>query len=221
MENKVVLGLDDIEVQNTTLEEIDAESINLVGLYVDGSGSMHQHVKEMQRALLEFKDALTHSKEKDEILIARGDFNNTIKVGGYKKIGEFETGYNADGMTALYDVIVEGKEKLVQYMAHLRQSGMRVKAVFAVFSDGEDTCSKNSVSAATKAIQYLNDNEIVTAFISFGGDADDIAQQLNFKNILKSDGTASELRKAFACLSSSVITASKSVIAPVDDFFTI
>jgi len=216
-----ILGLDDIEEQNTTLEEIDSEVVNLIFVGIDASGSMFRFESDMQASLVEFKGAIENSKEADEILAARATFNSKINVGGYKKITEFDTDYSADGMTALFDVIVDGKEKLIQYMTHLRQSGMRVKAVFSIFSDGEDNCSKNSLGAAAKAIQYLNDNEIVTAFITFGDDAEGIAQQLNFKNNLKSNGNSSELRKAFNCLSKSVIATSKSVVNPnPGDFFT-
>jgi len=221
MENTQVLGLDDIEVQNTSLEEIDSESINLIFVGIDCSGSMYKFEPDMKKSLSEFKDAITHSKEQDEMLMARGDFSSNYTVGGYKKVSEFDIDYDADGTTVLYDIIVDGKDKLDQYMKYLRQSGMRVKAVFSIFSDGEDNGSRNSMANAAKAIQYLNDNEIVTAFISFGGQADNIAQQLGFKNILKSDGTASELRKAFNCLSKSVISTSKSVIVPVNSFFDI
>lgn len=221
MAETVVLGIDDIEVQNTTLEEIDSESVNLIFVGIDGSGSMTPFVSDMGAALANFKDAIAKSKEADEILVARADFSDNISVGGYKKITDLVTSYSASSLTALYQVITEGADKLTQYMEHLKRSGMRVKAVFAIFSDGENTVGGVSMASAAQAVQRLNEGEIVTAFISFGGGADSIAKSLNFKNILKSDGTASELRKAFACLSKSVVSASKSVTAPVNDFFNV
>jgi len=66
----------------------------------------------------------------------------------------------------------------------------------------------------------LNKQEITTAFISFGAGAKQEADRLGFKNILNiTNSNASELRKAFNCLSKSVIEASKSVVAKDDDFF--
>ena len=186
---------------------------------VDCSGSMYQFENDMRKALRDFQEALINSKEADEILIARADFADRISVGRYKKISEFATNYDASGMTALNDTIVEGVEKLDQYRSFLKQEGMRVKAVFAIFSDGEDTSSRHSVAEARQKIEYLNNEEIVTAFISFGGGATQSAKDLKFKNILDVSSSASELRKAFNCLSKSVIENSKSAVDNTDDFF--
>lgn len=218
-EEMVIDGLDDIEVENTSVDEIDSENINLIFVGIDCSGSMYQFESDMRKALRDFQEALINSKEADEILIARADFADRINVGGYKKISEFATNYNAVGMTALNDTIVEGVDKLNQYRNFLKQEGMRVKAVFAIFSDGEDTSSRHSVAEARQKIEYLNNEEIVTAFISFGGGATQSAKDLKFKNILDVSSSASELRKAFNCLSKSVIENSKSAVDNTDDFF--
>lgn len=213
-------GLDDIEVENTAVDELDSESINLIFLGIDESGSMSIYIAEMQNCLSEFKKALMESKEADEILLARADFSGTTKIGGYKKISEFDTGFTTYGCTAMYDTIVEGTNKLKDYRKFLKDQGMRVKSVFAVFGDGLDNASRNDFSATKQAIKSLNDEEITTAFISFGGQATQIAKDLGFRNILDVASSASELRKAFNCLSKSVIESSKSVLDD-DDFFQI
>ena len=75
---------------------------------------------------------------------------------------------------------------------------------------------------AKSCIESLNKKEITTAFISFGGGATQTAKDLGFRNILDVASSASELRKAFNCLSKSVIESSKSVLADDgDDFFQI
>ena len=215
-----ILGMDEIEIENTSVEEIDNESVNLIFVGIDGSGSMYPFVSDMKFSLNEFKNALLDSKEVDEILVARADFADYINVGGYKKVSDFDIAYSSNGMTALYDVIVEGSEKLTNYITFLKNQGMRVKAVFAIFSDGDNTSSRNVISDAKRSIQTLNNEEITTAFISFGGGATSIAKQLDFKNILDVKSSASELRKAFNCLSKSVIESSKNVVNKTDDFFT-
>ncbi|MDE7478281.1 MAG: hypothetical protein K2M91_10080 [Lachnospiraceae bacterium] len=214
-------GLDDIEIENTSVEEIDSENINLIFLGIDQSGSMDAFRNDMMHSLKEFKDALINSKEAEEILVARADFEDTITVGGYKKISEFDTAFRAGGCTAMYDAVTEGTGKLKDYRQYLKDQGVRVKAVFAIFSDGLDNSSKSSFSEAKKAVNFLNDEEITTAFISFGGEAVKEAKDLGFRNILDVTSSASELRKAFDCLSKSVIESSKSVVADGDDFFQI
>lgn len=216
-------GLDEIEVENTAVDDLDSENINLIFLGIDESGSMTQYIGDMQNCLQEFKTALTDSKEADEILVARADFSDTINIGGYKKISEFDTGFATCGMTAMYDTIVDGSQKLREYRKFLKEQGMsRVKAVFAIFSDGEDNLTKYGFSGAKQAISELNGEEITTAFISFGGAATQTAKDLGFRNILDVASSASELRKAFNCLSKSVIESSKSVMSDdADDFFQI
>lgn len=214
-------GLDDIEIENTSVEEIDSENINLIFLGIDQSGSMSSFSNDMKHSLNEFKDALTNSKEADEILVARANFEDSIDIGGYKKIDEFDTAFRAGGCTAMYDAITKGTEKLKEYRQYLKDQGVRVKAVFAIFSDGLDNSSCSGFSDAKRSIEFLNNEEITTAFISFGGEATNEAKNLGFRNILDVTSSASELRKAFNCLSKSVIESSKSVVADGDDFFQI
>lgn len=214
-------GLDEIELDNTPVDDLESENINLIFVGIDGSGSMYPFENDMKACLQEFKSALIDSKEADEILIARADFSNYATVGGYKKISEFETDFKAFGSTAMFDTICDGVDKLTEYRKFLRDQGVRVKAVFAIFSDGEDNASKKDRGDAKQAVKFLNDEEITTAFISFGGTATSIAQNLGFRNILDVKSSASELRKSFNCLSKSVIESSKSVVADEDDFFQI
>lgn len=214
-------GLDEIEAENTAVDELESENINLIFLGIDESGSMGRWLSDMKNCLSEFKTALSESKEADEILVARADFADNCRIGGYKKISEFGTSFTFGGMTALYDTICQGTEKLMDYRKFLKDQGVRVKAVFAIFSDGEDTMN-GDFSAAKSAVANLNSEEITTAFISFGGAATQTAKDLGFRNILDVASSASELRKAFNCLSKSVIESSKSVLpGGGDDFFTV
>ena len=214
-------GLDEIEIENTAVDELESENINLIFLGIDESTSMDQYTNEMKNCLKEFKTALSESKEADEILVARADFSNIVSIGGYKKISEFDTQFRTIGATAMYDTIVDGSEKLMEYRKFLKEQGVRVKAVFAIFSDGLDNVSHHDYGETKKAVEYLNKEEITTAFISFGGAAKQAAKGLGFRNILDVASSASELRKAFNCLSKSVIESSRSVLADEDDFFQV
>lgn len=215
----VIDGLEEIEMENTAIDDLESENVNLMFLGIDQSGSMSSYTHDMKTSLANFKSALTNSKEADEILVARADFNSRIDIGGYKKIDEFNTDFSAHGMTSLYDVIVDGTNKLQEYKTFLKEQGVRVKAVMAIFSDGEDTSSQNGFSNAKRCIEELNNAEVTTAFISFGSASLQIAKDLGFKNILDVQSSESELRNAFDCLSKSVIESSKTVLPDGDDFF--
>jgi uncharacterized protein YegL len=222
MNNNEISGIDEvqIEMENTPLDDLETEFVNLIFVGIDGSGSMKIFTQDMQNALVDFKESLTNSKDAEGILVARADFGNgVIDVRGYKKIDSFETDYFAEGSTPLYDVIVEGTKRLLDYKDFLRKNGSRVKAVFAIFSDGQDYLSKNTFGDAKLKIEELNKQEITTAFISFGNDAKDIANQLGFHNELTVGNSATELRKAFNVLSKSVIDSSKSVVPDGSNFF--
>lgn len=221
-DNEIIVdGLTDVEAFNTSVDAIDSENINLIFVGIDTSGSMDPYTDDMKHSLKEFKDALSNSKEKDEILVARADFSNSVNINGYKKIDEFDTSFTSNDMTAMYDAITTGTEKLKEYRKFLKDSGMRVKAVFAIFSDGLENFSKSSFNEAKTAVKWLNEEEITTAFIAFGGESTDTAKELGFKNIMNTSASASELRKAFNCLSKSVIASSKSVLSDEDDFFKV
>lgn len=213
-------GLNDIEAENTSVDDLESENVNLMMIGIDCSGSMGHYTSDMMQCLADFKDALNNSKEVNEILVARADFNDAVNIGGYKAIDEFDTKFYASGCTAMYDTIVKGSEKMLEYRKYLRDQGVRVKCVFAIFSDGYENGSRYAnVSAAKKAIENLNNEEITTAFISFGDEAKVEAQRLGFMNLLEVGSSASELRKAFNCLSKSVIESSKSVVSDGDAFF--
>lgn len=210
---------DEIEEQNTSIDDLESENVNLMMIGIDRSGSMMRYRQDMIQCLLDFKNALSDSKDSNEILVARVDFDDSIDASGYKNIQEFDTNYAAGGCTAMYDAIMEGSKKMLEYRQYLRDQGVRVKCVFAIFSDGYDNESSVSMSAARQAVEHLNDLEITTAFISFGSDAKNEAQKLGFMNLLEVGSSASELRRAFNCLSKSVIESSKSVVADGDAFF--
>ncbi len=217
-ETMTIDGLDRIELENTSIMEIDSENINLIFVGIDRSGSMGRFAQDMIKALTDFRDALQTSGEADEILVARADFAADVSVGGYKRIAEFDTSYDTGGCTALYDVVTLGTEKLKAYRDFLKKEGMRVRAVFAVFSDGRNTVG-NNFAGARQALAYLKQEEITTAFVSFGGEAVQTANDLGFQNILDVGSSASELRKAFQCLSRSVIEYSKTVLPVGENFF--
>lgn len=222
MENmQEVEGLDDIEMDNTPVDDLDTENVSLIFTAFDGSGSMYPHISDMKQCLKKFRQALQDSKQADEILLARADFASDINVGGYKPVDQLDTNFNAGGCTVLYDVIVEGVEKLLKYRQFLKDQSMRVKAVFAVFSDGEENGSCHDLGEAKDAIAKLNKEEITTAFISFGSGAQAEAKKLGFRNLLTVNSSASDLRKAFDRLSKSVIESSKTAIPDGEDFFKV
>ncbi len=208
----------DIEKFNTPVDSIEQAEVMLLFVGIDTSSSMEDYESSMHKALQDFKESMQDSKEEDQILIARANFNGEVDIAGYKSIHQFDTSYNPDGMTSLYDCICIGSEKMLEYMTMLKKNGMHVRGVFSIFSDGVDNNSSNSISKAQIALNNLKKKEIATAIICFGSEAEGIGQSLDFKNILEVSSSPSELRKAFNVLSKSAIATSKAAGA-ADDVF--
>lgn len=213
--------LDDLELMNTPIEELQTEEVVLIFLGIDASGSMQIYERVMQEELEKFKRSIEQSKENERILVARADFSDFLIIRGYKKVDDVDTDYKTYNSTRLYDTIVDGSKGLFEYMEYLRSQGMRVRAVFSIFSDGQENDSKASRAQTKRVVEDLKKAEIVTAFIAFGEDALDEAMRLNFQNMLEVGRSESELRMAFNQLSRSSISHSKSSSTSTDDFFQI
>jgi len=214
----IILGLDDID--NVEVEELETEDVNLIHLGIDCSSSMTGFKSMMNKELEKFKLEIGGSSASDQILIARSNFSDDLEIGGYQKVVDLETDYILGQMTVLYDTIVNGSTEMLKYIDELKSQGMRVNAVFAIFSDGEDTKSKSSISEAKQSILELNKREIITAYMEFGSVAAGMGTKIGFRNVLKTGGSGDELRQMFGILTTSVIQHSQlSVPSQDDDFF--
>jgi hypothetical protein len=210
-------GLDEIEVENTAVESLVVNDVTIMLLEIDSSGSMDDYTGVMKLELENFKNAVAGSPEKDRILVARADFSDFVNVEGYKKIGDFKTEFVPSARTRLYDAIVDGGNKLIQYVDYLSLNGVRVKAVLAVFSDGLDNLSQNTLRGAAGVVKSLKEREVVTVFVSFG-ESTGVAKNLGFKNVLGLGRSNDELKRAFNVLGQGIVAQSAAPRPKVDDF---
>jgi len=214
MSNIQQIDLPEVGIPVIPVDALDSEEAYVVFLAIDASGSMDSYVMIMQQALGSFKDAILNSKDAREFLICRCDFHdrfNNSQMTGYAKLEDMETLYQTYGMTPLFDAIVNGKETFMKYRQLLLDGGERVRGAFVVFSDGLNNNSFASESQARKAIEDLKQSEIVTAFIGFGDEAQNIGANLGFKNVMESNADGHVLRGIFSVLSKSLSQNSKRV----------
>lgn len=117
-----------------------------VGLVVDHSGSMQPKLAQVVAAARAFVQS---SNPEDQMFVV--NFNETVSLGLPDTIPftndatELEHAISnapATGMTALYDAVAEGMEKL--------QAGSREKKVLLVVSDGGDNASAHSLDDVLK-----------------------------------------------------------------------
>ena len=211
---------------NINVNALEVENVNLISVLIDISGSMDKYASDMQQAIAEFKKALEQSKEVDEILLSRIDFDSSFNKDGYKPVAAFNTGYSTGGTTNLYAPLDWAITNQLQYEKTLKASGTRVKSVIAVFTDGDDIDSTQSEKDRVRDIvkNYIGSEKMIV-WIAFGSGGITEAKTMNIPDnrIYQSSASASELRKAFQCLSKSVKAFSQSATAPSAqaDFFTL
>ncbi len=76
---QVIDGLDEVEITNTSIDEIDSENINLILSESTSLVLWEMYERDMVKALSDFKDALINSKECDEILVAKEQTSPTVQ----------------------------------------------------------------------------------------------------------------------------------------------
>ena len=204
---------------NLPIDEIENERQTLVNLVIDCSGSMSGYVQTMVGCLESFKQAIKNSKQEDEMLVAitRFGIRSGVEYEGYQLVNSMSTSYSADGMTPLYDAVCGVQERLYDgqdngYMEELVQEGIKVKGIVVILSDGCENDSKyHDLQDSRRAIDLLCKQEIIVAFVAFGGEARDEADRLGVdpQNIMETDASESELRRIFDIVSKSAISASK------------
>lgn len=196
---------------NIDLEDIENDHMYLMGIVQDCSGSMNVFSSEMKQAMNNFVKSVKDSKQDDEMLVSITNFSDNVVSSGFQNVSNISTDFNAYGCTALYDAIFVAAKQVTDYMDQLNESGVRTRAGLVIFSDGYDNVSAKGISDAARVISELVSKEIVVAFVSFGNDADGIAESLGVSkgNILKTNATASDLRKVWGIISKSAISSSK------------
>ena len=195
VDNVTIEGLDETYATNMDIDDVVSPSIMLVDFLIDGSGSMDTYERTMCECLEHYKEAISNSKQADEMLVSKTVFESTITTGGYVQPEDFNTDYSAGGCTRLYDAIIDRRQRMLEYMKQLKDNGTNARACLVILTDGEDYGSQYRASDARQAIQE--------AF----GVADSIGVKKN--NVKEVSNDESELRRVIDLVSKSAISASK------------
>lgn len=221
LDEVVIDGLDETYAANANVDDVAYPTILLVDFIIDGSGSMSVFEAEMRDCLQHYKSSICNSKQSDEMLVSKTIFNEKIQTGGYVAPEDLNTDYDTDGVTRLYDAIIERRQRMLDYKEQLENNGTNVRACMIMLSDGEDNASNQRAGDARKAIENLHSKEIVVAFIAFGQEAFGVADQIGVKpkNVKEVTNDESELRRIIDLVSKSAISASKKASsgAAIDD----
>ncbi len=222
-----------------SLDQLATNEVTLAMNIIDMSGSMSPHAADLMRAYNDhYLAAMEGSAAAEDILVSTILFDSDVQLlHGYVNLQDAPRltpqEYAPYGATALYDAIAGGLTNMVLYAQQLRQSGVMVRCIVAVYSDGEDNSSKQRARDIKRTAQELLKQEIYTlAFVGFvagqqqigfrpSGQPDPVQQmadEIGFPEALQAGLNAAELRRIFHLASMSTVRVSQGGAIPAGVF---
>lgn len=208
-----------LNFNNIDPEKIQTEeTINAVFI-VDISPSVQSYVGDLNAAFNDFVQTMQASHVSDRLLASIVEFNENINPkSGFQPITAvpntvfIPSGYS----TSLYDAVLVGIHNAVDYRESLKKTGVMVKTLVFVITDGEDNSSKDfdgsEVKKLLEEIKKEEDNVFSFTTILFG-----VGNQANFEaakdamgieHMAKVGNTGKEIRKMINFISSSISNSS-------------
>ncbi len=212
---------------NTSLDDLASNEVTLAMNIIDMSSSMGSHAGDLIRAYnADYLEAMRGSTAADDILISTILFNDQIELlHGYVPISDAppltRTIYAPSATTALYDAVAGGLTNMVLYAQQLRSSGVMVRCIVIVYSDGADNASRQRAKDVRRAAEELLKHEIYTlAYVGFrsGGITEQglrsMAREIGFPEVLMAGLSHQELRRIFHLVSMSTVRVSQQGATP-------
>ena len=204
------------------LGALTTNEVTLAMNIIDMSGSMQPFAADLINAYNDdYLAAMSSTLAADDILVSTIFFAGHVQLyHGYLQLEDAPPlspqVYRPGASTALYDAVAAGLTNMVLYAQQLRQSGVMVRCLVLLYSDGEDNASRQPASAVRRAAGELLKHEIYTlAYVGFrnGGLSEQALRQMadtiGFPEILTSGLSEGELRRIFRMASMSTINVSK------------
>lgn len=204
-----------LNFNNFNPEEIQIdETINLV-FVVDVSPSVGKYIDDLNNAFNDFVQTMQASHVHDRLFVSIVEFDEDVRVrSGFQPIiGVPVTIFSPQGGgTALYNAVIAGIKNAVEYRDNLGDSGIKVKTLVFVITDGEDNESPSGASKIVKnTLENIKANEknafsFTTILFGVGNQANFEKAQLEMgiENLAKVGTTGAEIKKMITFISSSV-----------------
>ena len=196
---------DDIQVE---------ETINCV-FVVDVSPSIGRYVSDLNNAFNDFVQTMQQSHVHDRLFVSIVEFDEDVRVrSGFQPIICVPvTTFVPQGRgTALYDAVNSGIKNAIDYRQNLENTGINVKTLVFVITDGEDNSSASNAAEKVKlSLESIKDNEanafsFTTILFGVGQAANfEYAQkEMGIEHLAKVGNTGSEIKKMISFISSSI-----------------
>lgn len=190
------------------------ETINAV-FVVDISPSIYSYSSDLNATFNDFIQTMQQSHVHDRLFVSIVEFNDKVKVkSGFQPIiGVPQTTFIPSGHgTALFDAVAVGIKNAIEYRENLENTGINVKTLVFVITDGEDNSSQRGAAAAIKTTldNIAKDEASAFSFTSIlfgvGNDArfEDAQKQMGIPLLAKVGNTGAEIKKMINFISSSI-----------------
>ena len=192
------------------------ETINCV-FVIDVSPSVGRYIDDLNNAFNDFTQTMQASHVHDRLFVSIVEFDEDVRVrSGFQPIiGVPVTTFVPQGRgTALYDAVMSGIKNAIEYRTNLEDSGINVKTLVFVITDGEDNSSVGGDVAAQKvksSLEAIKDNEanafsFTTILFGVGTQArfEDAQLKMGIEHLAKVGDTGKEIKKMISFISSSI-----------------
>lgn len=219
----------DLNFNNFDINDIQVEeTINAV-MVVDVSPSIGSYVNDLNSAFNDFIQTMQQSHVHDRLFVSIVEFDDSVRVrSGFQPIvGVPVTTFVPQGRgTALYDAVGAGIKNAVEYRENLENTGINVKTLVFVITDGEDNSSSRGSAQKVKDtlanIRSTEANAFSFTTVLFGvGNSNSFEQaklDMGIDILGKVGNTGAEIKKMISFISSS-ISKSSSGVNPSDITF--
>ncbi len=210
----------------TSVDDVTASEVTLIGVLLDDSGSIasgnnEQNIRDGVNLIL---DSLGKTKAQDGILMTASVLNNKTPIYPFVTLSNAirldSNNFNASGYTPLYDRTIDMCGLMVAKSQEFSNSGVPCRGILLIVTDGADAGSHKRAQDVLPLVKDLLRQE---TFIVCGMGIDDNGHtdfRKVFRNmgiedkwILTPSNSPSEIRKAFAFASQSAVRASQAAAA--------
>lgn len=211
----------------TTLANQTSDVIQII-VVEDISGSVDSFKDVMNSAMSDlFMKELKNSHRANDIVIKSIQFNNKVThKSGFMPILNLSDDYldivSPNGLTALYDAVLEAIQHVQQYREDLESQGVNVRTCIFVVTDGADNSSDiNSASKIKDAVEQMRKAEVGMFNINVLG----VGDESDFKSaclemglnpdlcLVTVNNTTKEIREKIGVVSKSISSSSATSVS--------
>lgn len=204
-----------LSFNNFNPDEIQVEeTINCV-FVVDVSPSIRRYSSDLNNAFNDFVQTMQQSHVHDRLFVSIVEFDDDVRVrSGFQPIiGVPVTDFVPQGGgTALYDAVLAGIKNATDYRESLETTGINVKTLVFVITDGEDNSSARGAASKVKSLlddikaNEANAFSFTTILFGVGNQArfEQAQTSMGIEHLAKVGDTGKEIKKMISFISSSI-----------------